>query len=62
MLVKVEELRLYREKIIELIQAAPDHSELLKSVIDDLEFAEANGNTTVAVSAEKQSESALQKV
>lgn len=62
MLVRIEELRLYREKVAELIEAAPDHSELLKSVIEDLEFAEKQGNTTVAVSAVKQSESALQKL
>lgn len=62
MLVKVEELRLYRDKVAELIEAAPDHSELLKSVIEDLEFAEKQGNTTIAVTAVKQSESALQKV
>lgn len=62
MLVKIEELRLYRVKVAELIEAAPDHSELLKSVIEDLEFAEKEGNTTVAISAVKQSESALKKL
>lgn len=62
MLVKIEELRLYREKISELLEAAPDYKEILQNVIEDLKFAEADGKTAVAVTAVKQSESALQKV
>ena len=62
MLVKIEELRLYREKIKELLEAAPDHSELLQSVIEDLQFAESDGKTAVAITAVKQSESALEKL
>lgn len=62
MLVKIEELRLYREKIKELLEAAPDHRELLESVIEDLKFAETDGKTAVAISAVKQSESVIQKL
>tara|TARA_R100000789_G_C2998587_1_gene148139 strand:+ start:84 stop:1097 length:1014 start_codon:yes stop_codon:yes gene_type:complete len=62
MLVKIEELRLYREKINELLEAAPDHRDILQSVIEDLQFAESDGKTAVAITAVKQSESALEKV
>ncbi|WP_341938578.1 hypothetical protein [Marinimicrobium sp. C2-29] len=62
MLVKIDELRLYREKVAELIKAAPDHNDLLQSILKDLEFAEKQGSTTVAVSAVKQSDSALEKL
>lgn len=62
MLVKIEELRIYKKKVAELLEAAPDHEELIRSVIEDLESAEASGMTTTAITAVKQSESALEKI
>lgn len=62
MLVRLEELNAYKEKITELLDAAPAHRDLITSVIDDLDYAEKSGKTAVAISAVKQSESALQKI
>lgn len=59
MLVKYEELRLYKDKISELISVAPNHIELINSVIKNLETAEELGSTTSAVTAVKQSETKL---
>lgn len=62
MLVKVEELRAYREKLTELIAASPAHKQLIDSFIEDLDYAERSGKTIVAITAVKQSESALEKI
>ena len=62
MLVKIEELREFRAKVSELLDVAPAHNEIIKSVIEDLDFAEKSGKTAVAVSAVKQSETVLEKI
>ncbi|MCO4786772.1 MAG: hypothetical protein KC467_12700 [Marinomonas atlantica] len=62
LLVKIDELKKYREKVSELLAVAPEHSEIFTKVIEELKVVEDQGDTKEAITAVKQSQLTLEGV